>query len=324
MIRRSSLTVLALSLVVLPAASAAPGKRGDTVAPVISWKAPAGGSTVSGGVTLSGSAADDRSVSSVAVAVDGGAYKTATGTGNWSTVLDTTSLANGAHTLSARATDSSGNTAAKISVSVSNNPTSVAAFDTTATITDPNWFKQMYAAGYRLYVMHSTAWGTCTPWSNTQAQLKMALDAGLKIAVYTRDPRCWQGGIAAAGPYAGQLQFFALDVETDPGIPVTPTMVDGVRSLGVRPVIYTGSGMWPTIMSGSSAFSGVALWDTDVRPGFSLSTWTPNVLAPAPTVYGGWNTAANPRVLVQQAFEVVVNGIPVDVNSVASSFLIDR
>jgi hypothetical protein len=149
----------------------------------------------------------------------------------------------------------------------------------------------------------------------------MALDAGLKIAVYTRDPRCWQGGITAAGPYVRQLQFFALDVETDPGIPVTHTMVDGVKSLGVRPVIYTGSGMWPTIMKGSTAFSGVPLWDTDVRPGFSVSRWTPSVLAPALTVYGGWNTAANPRVLVQQAFEVVVNGVSVNVTSVAGSFL---
>jgi hypothetical protein len=217
---------------------------------------------------------------------------------------------------------------AKIPVSVSNATSlplgSVAAFDTTASISDPNWFKQMYATGYRLYVMHSTSWGTCNPWPNTQAQLKMALDARLKIAVYTRDPRCWQGGISAAGPYARQLQFFALDVETDPGVPVTQAMVDGVKSLGVRPVIYTGSGMWPTIMNGSTAYSGVALWDTDVRPGFSLGTWTPNVLSPAPAVYGGWNTAANPRVLVQQAFEVVVNGVSVDISSVAASFLNSR
>jgi hypothetical protein len=214
---------------------------------------------------------------------------------------------------------------AKISVSVSSKNAlsfdSVAAFDTTASISDPTWFKQMYAAGYRLYVMHSTSWGTCNPWPNTQAQLKMALDAGLKIAVYTRDPRCWQGGITAAGPHVRQLQFFALDVETDPGVPVTQAMVDGVKSLGVRPVIYTGSGMWPGIMNGSTAYSGVALWDTDVRPGFSLSTWAPNVFSPAPTVYGGWNTPANPRALVQQAFEVVVDGVSVDISSVRASFL---
>jgi hypothetical protein len=280
---RSALAVLAISLVVLPAASAAPGKKGDTTAPT-----------------------------------------NATGTGRSSYPLDTTALTSGAHTLSARATDSSANTrTAKISVSVSNT-TSLAAFDTTATISDPNWFKQMYAAGYRLYVMHSTAWGTCTPWPNTQAQLKMALDAGLKIAAYTRDPRCWQGGIDAAGPYVGRLQFFALDIETDPGIPVTQAMVDGVRSRGVRPVIYTGSAMWPTIMNGSTAFSGVALWETDVRPGFSLGAWAPNVLAPAPTLFGGWNTPANPRALVQQAFEVAVNGVSVDINSVAASFLTNR
>ncbi|UYY80828.1 hypothetical protein OIT41_16185 [Arthrobacter sp. YA7-1] len=196
---------------------------------------------------------------------------------------------------------------------------SVKVLDTTAAITDPNWFRQAYAEGFRLYVMHSTAWGTCTPWQQTQAQLKMALDAGLKIAVYTRDASCWENGIKAAGPYVSQLQFFALDIEPG-GSLVTRAMVDGVRSLGVRPVIYSGSGMWPGLMGNSTAFSDVPLWDTDTS-NLNYARWTANYLAPAPVQYGGWNTASTMRVGIQQKFEHTLNGINVDLNSFNASFL---
>lgn len=196
---------------------------------------------------------------------------------------------------------------------------SVKVFDTTAAITDPNWFRQAYAEGFRLYVMHSTVWGTCTPWQRTQAQLKMALDAGLKIAVYTRDASCWENGIKAAGPYMSQLQFFALDIEPG-GSLVTRAMVDGVRSLGVRPVIYSGSGMWPGLMANSTAFADVPLWDTDTS-NLNYATWTADYLAPAPVQYGGWNTAGTMRVGIQQKFEHTLNGINVDLNSFNASFL---
>ncbi|MDV8146941.1 hypothetical protein [Arthrobacter sp. B10-11] len=196
---------------------------------------------------------------------------------------------------------------------------SVKVVDTTAAITDPAWFKKAYDAGIRLYVMHSTAWGTCDPWYRTQDQLKMALDAGLKIAVYTRDASCWQGGINAAGPYAAQLQFFALDVE--PGSPpVTRAMVDGVRSMGVRPVIYSGSGMWPDLMDNSTAFSDVPLWDTNTS-NLNYSSWSADYLAPAPVQYGGWNTPGTMRIGVQQKFEHSLNGVPVDLNSFNAAFL---
>ncbi|CAN7464407.1 hypothetical protein LJR078_003192 [Arthrobacter sp. LjRoot78] len=197
---------------------------------------------------------------------------------------------------------------------------SVKVVDTTAAISDPAWFKKAYDAGIRLYVMHSTAWGTCDPWYRTQAQLKMALDAGLKIAVYTRDASCWRGGISAAGPYAAQLQFFALDVEPA-SPPVTREMVDGVRSMGVRPVIYSGSGMWPDLMGSSTAFADVPLWDTNTASNLNYSTWTADYLAPTPVQYGGWNTSSTMRIGIQQKFEQSLNGIPVDLNSFNASFL---
>lgn len=198
---------------------------------------------------------------------------------------------------------------------------SVKAIDSANTISDPNWFKQVYEAGFRLYIMHATSWGVCEPWENTESQLGMALDAGLKIAVYTRDPRCWQAGIEASGAHRGQLQFFALDIEKDPGISVTRSMVDGVKATGVRPVIYTGRGMWADLQKGTdNEFKDVPLWDTDTTK-FTYSEWKANYVSPQPTAYGGWNTPDNMRIGVQQQFEYNLFGVYVDLNSFDSEFL---
>jgi hypothetical protein len=75
----------------------------------VAFTAPAAGASVSGSVAVAGSASDDRQVAKVEVAVDGGAYAAALGTASWSYALDTSSLAAGSHTLTARATDASGN-----------------------------------------------------------------------------------------------------------------------------------------------------------------------------------------------------------------------
>lgn len=197
----------------------------------------------------------------------------------------------------------------------------VKAIDTTATITDPSWFKSAYQAGIRLYVLHATEWGTCNPWPRAQTQLQMALAAGLKIGIYTRDPNCWSQGIQAAGPLKNKLQFFALDIETDPGIPVTRTMVDGIKQLSVRPIIYSGSGMWAGVQSSSTAdFSDLPLWDASASD-FDVSRWQANILQPTPVAYGGWNVAGHMRVGVQQQFEYSLNGVAVDLNSFDASFL---
>jgi hypothetical protein len=196
---------------------------------------------------------------------------------------------------------------------------SVKVLDTTATITDPGWFVSAYNAGFRLYVMHSTAWGTCTPWDRTQTQLKMALDAGLRIAVYTRNAECWEGGIEATGPYREQLEFFALDVELGEP-PITRNMVDGVRDMGVRPIVYGIHTHWPLIMGDSSEFSDLPLWDGDFHD-FDYAHWTPDLLSPAPVSYGGWNVPGNMRVGVQQKLGQDIGGIHVDLNSFSPDFL---
>ncbi|MGB7848254.1 MAG: Ig-like domain-containing protein, partial [Candidatus Acidiferrum sp.] len=82
--------------------------------------------TVSGSITVSGVASDGLSMTSVQVSVDGGTFANASGTANWTFALNTNSLANGAHSLAAKVTDSGGSsaTSALVDVTVNNAGTS--------------------------------------------------------------------------------------------------------------------------------------------------------------------------------------------------------
>jgi hypothetical protein len=93
----------------------------DTSPPVVAIALPSPGSLVSGDVSVSGSASDNATVSKVEISVDGGSYSPAQGTATWGFALDTTSLTNGAHTVTARATDEAGNVASALeAISVQN------------------------------------------------------------------------------------------------------------------------------------------------------------------------------------------------------------
>ena len=94
----------------------------DTTPPSVALSSPAPGATVSGTVAVAGTASDNVKVANVQVSVDGGTWQTASGTTSWNWSWSTTGLANGTHTVAARATDTSGNvsTAASESVTVGN------------------------------------------------------------------------------------------------------------------------------------------------------------------------------------------------------------
>jgi len=74
----------------------------------VSFTSPASGATVSGTITVTGTAGSPAGVARVEVRVDGGAYRLASGTTSWSISLDTTAYADGAHNLKARITDTTG------------------------------------------------------------------------------------------------------------------------------------------------------------------------------------------------------------------------
>ncbi|HXG92737.1 MAG TPA: S8 family serine peptidase [Blastocatellia bacterium] len=103
------------------AVSLAAGSGGtDTAPPTVAFSYPSSGSTVSGTVSVQVAASDNVGVASVTVSVDGmllGGDDSAPYSLPW----DTTKISNGAHTLTAAAQDSAGNTAnASIVVTVSN------------------------------------------------------------------------------------------------------------------------------------------------------------------------------------------------------------
>lgn len=93
----------------------------DTTAPNISLASPANGTTISGNASVSATASDNIGVTKVEFFVDG-TLRNTDNTAPYAFTLDTTSLSNGSHTLTARATDAAGNTrtTAAITVSVQN------------------------------------------------------------------------------------------------------------------------------------------------------------------------------------------------------------
>lgn len=77
-------------------------------APTCTIISPSDSDTVSGTMTVSGSAADpdgDEELVRVEVRIDSGSWETASGTDSWSYTINTNSLSNGPHTLSARSYD---------------------------------------------------------------------------------------------------------------------------------------------------------------------------------------------------------------------------
>jgi hypothetical protein len=96
----------------------------DFSPPSVSITAPASGATVSGTITVTASASDNRGVAGVQFRLDGtngGAEDTAA---PYSISWDTTGAANGSHTLTAVARDAAGNTttSAPVTVTVANSP----------------------------------------------------------------------------------------------------------------------------------------------------------------------------------------------------------
>jgi hypothetical protein len=90
----------------------------DNQPPTVSIGAPVSSSVVSGNLSISGTASDNVLVQKVEVRLDTGDWFSAAGTTSWSFLLNTAGLLNGNHVISARSTDSSGNTSSIISVTV--------------------------------------------------------------------------------------------------------------------------------------------------------------------------------------------------------------
>lgn len=110
----------------------------DTTAPSVTLTSPADTATVSGTITISANATDNVAVTGVAFALDGtqiGGNDTIT---PYSTTLDTTTVANGTHTVRATAYDAAGNsTYSEVTITIDNQAPPVDTTPPTAAITAP-------------------------------------------------------------------------------------------------------------------------------------------------------------------------------------------
>src|SRR6185295_8399336 len=108
----------------------------DTTPPTVSITSPASGATVSGTISVTATASDDRGVAGVQFQLDGvngGAEDTAA---PYSVSWDTTTAGNGSHTITAVARDAAGNrtTSTPVTVTVANGsvpPPAVGRFEET-------------------------------------------------------------------------------------------------------------------------------------------------------------------------------------------------
>ena len=152
------------------------------------------------------------------------------------------------------------------------------------------WFIDRKNEGYHgfLTTAHTFWGGVPQTWSGTQECLDKALTAGLKVGAYGRPVECWSAALDNCGSYIDNLDFFQLDVEhEEDGLPhpVTVAMVNGVQARGVRPLIYTSSGMWADIMGSSTAFRWWGLWERIAYAGWPA--YMENVVPTNPG-FGGW------------------------------------
>jgi hypothetical protein len=120
----------------------------DTVPPTIGVTAPAPGATLTGTALFTATATDNRGVAGVQFLVDGAPIGTEITSSPYSLSVNTATLSNGAHTIAARARDTSNNvnTSAVVNVTVSNSTTPPSQKDPLLLITDPtNRFTQYYS-----------------------------------------------------------------------------------------------------------------------------------------------------------------------------------
>ena len=140
----------------------------DTTAPTCSLTAPVAGATLSNAVTLSATASDNQGVSRVEFYVDGAKVGTAT-SAPYSLNWDSKTVANGTHSVNAKAFDAAGNVGTSATISVTVNNTSVV---TSTTSTFTGTAKKSYP---KTFTFTTTAAGTITLSLTQSSYLSMKL-----------------------------------------------------------------------------------------------------------------------------------------------------
>ncbi len=139
----------------------------DTIAPSVSITAPASGATVSGTISVTAAASDNVNVVGVQFQVDGTNLGAEDTTAPYARLLDTTTLSNGTHFLTAIARDAAGNqaTSAAVGVIISNSAATASSPALRVLANNPRYFTD--GSGKAIYLTGSHTWASLRDDSTT-------------------------------------------------------------------------------------------------------------------------------------------------------------
>jgi Bacterial Ig domain len=191
------------------------GGAGDTTPPSVSVSGPQANATVFGTVGLQASASDDKGVAGVQFLVDGNPLGSQVKSAPYSATLDTTTLADGTHTVTAVATDTSGNTttSSPLSFVTANDPPS-------ASVTSP-------ASGAAVTGTVSVAVTTAS--HSGISKVEVYRDGGTLIGTATTSPYTvsWSAaGLAQGSSHTISARAYAGNGKTADSAAVTVSIKD--------------------------------------------------------------------------------------------------
>ncbi len=269
----------------------------DTTPPTVAITAPANGATVSATVTVSANASDNVGVAGVQFYVDGATLGAEDTAGPYSVSWDTTSAANGSHTLTAIARDAAGNrtTSATVTVTVSNTipdttpptvaitaPANGATVSATVSVS-ANASDNVGVAGVQFYVdgatlgaedtasPYSVSWDTTSVANGSHALTAIARDAAgnrttsatVTVTVSNTTPDTTPPTVAITAPAAGATVSATVNVSANAsdnvGVAGVQFYVDGT-TLGAEDTATPYSVSWDTtrVANGAHALTAVA------------------------------------------------------------------
>ncbi len=251
----------------------------DTTPPTVSISSPSNGATVSNTVTVTASASDNVGVASVQFQVDGNNVGSADTSSPYNLSWNTTSYANGSHTLAAVAKDAAGNSAVSSTVNVTVNNASSGSGSGSGIPSTLGWFD---VAGQQIAP-------NCPPDPSNTGSCYGVVDAWNSGIADTNRNILWVWG-GGHNDYSGN-EIYAFNLNTlkmtranNPADP-TPTCADAFSNgTPSSRHTYGGTAYMPNVDK-MYVFGGVPYCPGG---GFISDTWTLNLSQVGSSGTGGW------------------------------------
>jgi endo-1,4-beta-mannosidase len=184
------------------------GKTLDTTAPTVSISSPSSGGSVSGTVSISGTATDNLGLSKVEVALNGGIWRAATGTSSWSYSWDTTVWINGSHTITARAVDTQNNiSTSQITVTVNNGAVTSTSYEITASKSQDDGY-------WLIYTLHVTNKSSASLTGAYKLRFYIAPEGTVTVSSHYDDSTTYSSTLTASSTftsYGGGQSYYEID-----------------------------------------------------------------------------------------------------------------